>query len=69
VLFAEPLLTFQSHPSECEVAGTLNLVMGVSVGECGGWCSLVGRGHVIKKKDRREIGEAGPNTALILIKL
>jgi hypothetical protein len=29
----------------------------------------MGRGYVIKKKDRREIGEAGPNTALIWIKL
>jgi len=44
-------------------------MVGVDVGECGGSCSLVGRGHVIKKEDRRKIGEAGPNIALILIKL
>jgi hypothetical protein len=28
----------------------------------------MGRGYVIKKKYRKETGEAGPNTALILIK-
>ena len=32
VLFAEPLLTFERHPSECELAGTLSLMMGVGVG-------------------------------------
>ena len=36
---------------------------------CGAWCCLMGRGYVVKKRGRREIGEAGPNTALILIKL